>query len=377
MQYRKFGKMNVNISALGFGCMRFPIVNEKYTDIDEKEAIKLLRHAIDNGVNYIDTAYPYHGGNSELVVAKALKDGYRERVYLADKLPVWLVNSYEDFDKYLEEQLKKLDTDHIDMYLLHALDKSRFEKIKALKVFDFVDAALKSGKIKHIGFSFHDDIKTFKEIVDAYDWDFCQIQYNVLDINEQAGLEGLEYASSKGLAVIIMEPLKGGRLTKALPDEVERVYAEYSEKRSPADWCLSWVWNHPQVSLLLSGMGTIEQLEENLKIAEKALPNAMSTEELEIIDKVREEYHKLLPIGCTKCEYCMPCTAGINIPETFELYNNITLYKELDASKRRYNSIALEKRASACVGCSKCEEQCPQHLPIMKWMRTVHSTLKE
>ncbi len=377
MQYRKFGKMNVNISALGFGCMRFPIVNEKYTDIDEKDAIKLLRHAIDNGVNYIDTAYPYHGGNSELVVAKALKDGYRERVYLADKLPVWLVNSYEDFDKYLEEQLKKLDTDHIDMYLLHALDKSRFEKIKALKVFDFVDAALKSGKIKHIGFSFHDDIKTFKEIVDAYDWDFCQIQYNVLDINEQAGLEGLEYASSKGLAVIIMEPLKGGRLTKALPDEVERVYAEYSKKRSPADWCLSWVWNHPQVSLLLSGMGTIEQLEENLKIAEKALPNAMSTEELEIIDKVREEYHKLLPIGCTKCEYCMPCTAGINIPETFELYNNITLYKELDASKRRYNSIALEKRASACVGCSKCEEQCPQHLPIMKWMRTVHSTLKE
>lgn len=374
MQYRKFGKTDFEVSALGFGCMRLPVIDDDSSKINEQEAIKLVRHAIDNGVNYIDTAYPYHNGNSELFVGKALKDGYREKVKLATKLPVWLVKDYSDFDKYLDEQLEKLQTDHIDMYLLHALDKKRIDFLEALGVYKFLGKAIESGKIKYAGFSFHDDVNTFKRIVDAYDWTFCQIQYNILDENYQAGTEGLKYAASKGLAVVIMEPLKGGKLAVSIPDSVREVYNNSKVNRTPANLSLSWVWNHPEVTLLLSGMNSLEQLKENIATVENAVSNSLSKEELTLVDNVKTAYKKCIKVDCTKCEYCMPCPFGVNIPENFSLYNNVYMYNALEESTKNYAAM-INGKAELCKECGKCEAVCPQHLYIRKHLKEVHAVL--
>jgi len=367
MQYRKFGKCDFEISALGFGTMRLPVINENYSDIDEDKSIELIRTAIDSGVNYIDTAYPYHGGNSEFLVGKALKSGYREKVKLATKMPVWLVKKYSDFDKYLNEQLEKLQTDHIDMYLLHALSKERISDMEHLGVYKFLDAAIEDGRIKYAGFSFHDEVATFKKIVDSYHWTFCQMQYNLLDENYQAGTEGLKYAASKGLAVIIMEPLKGGKLAVSVPDEVKKLYSHI--KRTPADMSLTWVWNHPEVTLLLSGMNSHSQLTENIATSNKALPSSMTKRELEFVDNVQREYKKCIKVDCTRCEYCMPCPFGVDIPENFSLYNSIYMYNDLKDSQAKYMKMPEEKKASSCKTCGKCETLCPQHLPIRQHLR--------
>lgn len=376
MQYRKFGKCDFEVSALGFGCMRLPVVNKNYGSINEQEAIKLIRNAIDLGVNYIDTAYPYHEGNSEKVVGKALKDGYREKVKLATKMPVWLVKEYEDFDKYLNEQLQKLQTDHIDMYLMHALSKDRIDAIEKLGVYKFLDGALKDGRIKYAGFSFHDDLGTFKRIVDSYPWSFCQIQYNYLDVNYQAGNEGLKYASEKGLAVVVMEPLKGGKLAVNIPEPVKNVFENCNEKRSAANWALKWVWNHPEVTLLLSGMNSMEQLEENIKTSDTAYAGAMSEEELTKIEDARNEFKKLIKVDCTACEYCLPCPAGVNIPKNFSLYNSVYMYNELNNSHKNYVEMNEKERAASCVNCGRCEGLCPQHIEIRKHLKAVHEVLK-
>lgn len=377
MHYRKFGKHDLQVSALGFGCMRMPILDGDDSKINEEEAIKIIRHAIDQGVNYIDTAYPYHKGQSEIIVGKALKDGYRERINLATKSPVWLVNTHEDFDKYLNEQLEKLQTDHIDMYLLHALSKDRWNKLKELRVFEFLERAIKSGKIKYAGFSFHDELEVFKEIVDSYNWDFCQIQYNYMDEEYQAGTEGLEYAASKGLAVVIMEPLKGGKLAKNPPKEVQAIWDGSEIKRTPAEWALSWIWNHPEVTLLLSGMGAMEQVVENLNTASKALPNSFSEEELNLVNKAKSVYNKLIKVNCTACAYCMPCPFGVDIPENFALYNQASMYDDYKGSSMAYNKFMSEKsRASTCAKCGKCETLCPQNLPIREHLQEVHKALQ-
>lgn len=376
MQYREIGNTGEKVSVLGFGCMRFQTIGEGNENIDEELAIKQLRHAIDNGVNYVDTAYPYHGGNSELLVAKALKDGYREKVYLANKLPSWLIKSREDMDKYLNEQLEKLETDHIDFFLLHALRKDFWDTYLKNDVFDFIKKAKESGKIKHIGFSFHDELPVFKEIVDAYDWDFCQIQYNFMDEDYQAGLEGLNYAADKGIGVIVMEPLRGGSLTNNIPEDIQKIWDSADIKRSPAEWALRFVWNNPKVSLLLSGMNQFDHIDENIKVAEDALPNSLTEKELGIIEEVREVYDSRIKVDCTNCKYCLPCPEGVMIPNVFALYNNASIYNTWETQKKGYANLEKQgKAADKCIECGLCEQACPQNIPIREKLKEARAAL--
>jgi predicted aldo/keto reductase-like oxidoreductase len=378
--YRTFGKTNEKVSALGFGCMRLPIINGDTTKIDEEKAMKMIRHAIDEGVNYVDTAYPYHGtgmgsgGESEPFVGRALKDGYREKVNLATKLPSWLIKTREDMDKYLNEQLDRLQTKTIDFYLVHALSAATWENLKKLGIDEFLDSAIKDGRIRYAGFSFHDKLEVFKGIVDYYDWSFCQIQYNYLDENFQAGNEGLKYAANKGLGVVIMEPLRGGKIVKNLPEVVKNTFEKAEIKRSPAEWALRWVWNHPEVSVVLSGMNIMDDVTENIRVASDATPNLLTDKELETIDNVNKVFKERMKVNCTACEYCMPCPAGINIPKNFTFYNEYSLFvtpeteKEL---KNRYSSVKPEERADKCVECGKCETHCPQAIKIRDELKNV------
>lgn len=365
MEYRKFGNTGIEVSALGFGCMRLPIHEDK--TIDEETAIAMIRHAIDSGVNYVDTAYPYHQGTSELVVGKALKDGYREKTYLADKMPVWLLETEEDFDKYLDEQLGKLGTDHIDFYLLHALSRERFEeKVKKLNLTKKLEEAKASGKVRYIGFSFHDSLDLFKEIIDYYDgWDFCQIQYNYINTDYQAGTEGLKYAASKGLGVVIMEPLLGGKLANLAP-HVAEVFPENG--KSQVEYALDWIWDQPEVSLLLSGMSAPEQVEGNLEYASRSHVGMVTEEERALYAKAKEIFDKMALVNCTKCAYCMPCPFGLNIPELFAAYN-MTASHGMSRAKEAYG--LLEKKADACRACHHCEQECPQHIKISEMMPKV------
>jgi hypothetical protein len=370
MLYRKFGKTNEEVSILGYGCMRFPIIDNDNNKINEEEAIKLVRHAIDNGVNYIDTAFPYHGGNSEEFIGKALRDGYREKVHLATKLPSWSIHSREDMDKYLDIQLERLNTESIDFYLLHALDKKLWANYLKHDVFDFIKKAKESGKIKHIGFSFHDKLDVFKEIVDGFDWEFCLIQYNFMDEYYQAGIEGLQYAAAKGMGIAVMEPLRGGRLAKNVPDDIMKIWKQVDEKRSPAQWAMRFVWNHPEVGLLLSGMNEIAQIDENIEGADKAYPETLTDKESAAIDKVKEIYKSRMAVDCTYCQYCMPCPVGVSIPQIFDLLNTGHMFDDMENAKEQYNMFVKdENKASKCVECGECEDKCPQHIEIRKMLK--------
>ena len=384
MLYRKLGQTDCTVSILGFGCMRLPIVGgaKSAADvfdpnrlIDEEEATKMIRYAIDQGVNYFDTAYPYHSGKSETVLGKAIK-GTRDKIMLATKLPTWLVNKQEDFSRFLDEQLQKLGTGHLDVYLLHGIDRQSWVKLKELKVLRFLDQVRARGLARFVGFSFHDDVTIFKEIVDSYDWTLCQIQYNYFDEHYQAGKEGLTYAASKGLGVVVMEPLRGGKLTERIPDEVRVLLESAEEKRTPAAWGLRWVWNHPEVSTALSGMSAMAQVKENIQMADEGRPNSLSIKELSLIDYVKKVYKGLLKINCTGCAYCMPCKSGVNIPTNFALYNDLFMFEDPENIARLYNQLlAPEQRASNCAECAECEEHCPQHLKIMEGLKVVHQAL--
>lgn len=377
MLYRTFGKTNEAVSVLGFGCMRLPTIGSDPTNIDEKKAIPMIRYAIDAGVNYVDTAYPYHGtgfthgGASEPFVAKALKDGYRERVKLATKLPSWLIKTREDMDRYLNEQLDRLETDYIDFYLVHSLNAGTWPVLKEAGISDFLNAAMKDGRIKHAGFSFHDQVGLFKEIVDYYDWSFCQIQYNYLDEEYQAGKEGLKYAAAKGLGITIMEPLRGGNLAN-LPQAANDILSQADIGRTPAEWALRWVWNHPEVSVVLSGMTTMEQVVENVKVADAAMPLSLTAKELKLVDDVKNLFQERIRVNCTACSYCMPCPEGIHIPNCFSMYNDHYVFDGTPAAKQRYQIISkLGAPASKCVECGKCESHCPQSIPIREQLKHV------
>lgn len=376
MQYRSFGKLDWQVSALGFGCMRLPIIGGDAGAIDQEKTNEMLRRAIDGGLNYVDTAYVYHNQKSELALGIALKDGYRGKVRIATKLPIWLVEKSDDFDRMLDEELKRMQTDHVDFYLMHSLGLASWEKILKLGLLNRAEDALADGRIRYLGFSFHDNLDVFQQIVDGYDkWTFCQIQYNYMDTEFQAGKAGLQYAAGKGLAVVIMEPLRGGRLAADLP-AARPIWAQAAHKRTPADWALQWLWSQPEVSVVLSGMSTLEQVEQNLISAEQSRVGLLTAEELALIGKVRQTLEGLSPIDCTHCEYCLPCPNSVNIPRVFSYYNRVAMYDDLDGMRFQYrNFMENEQKAANCVQCGECLPKCPQGLPISDWMPVIEDVL--
>lgn len=375
-------KINVKngdeLSILGFGCMRLPT---KAGSIDEPRAIAMIHKAIEQGVNYFDTAYIYHGGKSESLLGKALLGGYREKVKIATKLPPYMVKTLDNAKKIMSNQLGKLQTNCIDYYLLHMLtDKAMFDKMVTLGVMEWLEEEKRKGTIKNIGFSFHGSKTDFELIVKAYPWDFCQIQYNYLDENNQATKSGLCLAASLGIPVIVMEPLRGGKLVNNLPKSVINAFQSYDEKRSPAEWGLRWIWNHKEVNVVLSGMNNEEQVEENIKIAGDAKVNSLTTEELNVFDQVKSIMMEKTKVPCTGCGYCMPCPHGVNIPGCFSSYNDKYL---LDDKLYRWKYMqtlgALSAKpafASQCKECGKCELHCPQNIEIRKELKTVSKEME-
>lgn len=376
MQYRKFGQLDWQVSALGFGVMRMPVIEGDAGQIDENEATRMLRHAIDLGVNYVDTAYPYHQGTSESFLGKALQDGYRERVRVATKMPAWLIETPADFDRYLDEQLERLQMPAVDFYLLHGLEKERWAKLQSLDVLAWAERTMAAGRFHHFGFSFHDSLDMFKSIVDAYDnWALAQVQYNLMDVDYQAGTAGVRYAADKGLAVVVMEPIRGGMLARTPPAPVVELWRSAPVQRTPADWALRWVWNHPEVAVVLSGMSTMQHVEENLATASDAQPDSLTDEELALIAQVRAMYQELAPIPCTNCQYCQPCPSGVRIPHILTLYNEAHMYNDPTLSRLRYGWLKPEERADACVECGNCEALCPQSIAIIEWLARAHEFL--
>lgn len=376
MQYRKMGSLDWEVSALGFGCMRLPGRRLSLMGADLEESQRIIRYGIDRGINYLDTAWPYHLGESEKVLGEILKDGYRERVKLVTKLPMFLVRKQADFDRFLDVQLDRLQTDVIDIYLFHSLNAGSFRKVKELGLIEKMEEAQRQGRIKHIGFSFHDTYPVFKEIIDYYDWDMAQIQYNYMDTCLQATTEGLEYAHAKGMAVVIMEPVKGGTLANP-PREAAEVIEGAPVKRTPVDWALQFLWNRPEVATVLSGMSNLQQVIENCDSADRSGIKSLTLEEEQVINNLAEIYQSKILVPCTGCEYCMPCPHGVNIPQNFAILNNFSLDKGLIRrfqTRRTYRKLAggppkldLENpngNGSICIDCGDCLEKCPQEINI-------------
>ena len=381
MNYRSIGKIDFRVSSFGFGCMRFPTSDNKpmSPNIDESESITMIEYAIENGINYFDTAYTYHGGNSEIVLGKALKNGLRNKVKIATKSPVWLINSSSDFDKLLHEQLEKLNTDYLDFYLLHALGHDRWNNI-ILKhnVLEAAEKAKKGGLINHFGFSFHDESAAFKEVVDGYDkWEFCQVQYNYMDTENQAGTKGVDYAASKKMGIVVMEPLLGGRLANP-PDSIKSIFGKSEKQYSPAEWALRWLFSNKNISTVLSGVSSLEQLKNNIRIANASNNISLNTQELEIIEEAKNAYKERIKISCTKCNYCQPCPNGVNIPRVFELYNDAFIYDNAAPPRMTYQRFMPElEKASNCIQCGECDDKCPQKIIISNHMKEVDSMLSK
>lgn len=376
MIYRKLPGTDIKVSALGMGAMRLPTLPEENKPIDRPAAIKLIRHAIDSGVNYVDTAYGYHNGDSERLVGEALQDGYREKVILATKLPCWLVEKYEDMERLLDEQLAKLKVDHVDVYLLHAVNGERFKKMNELGFQKFLDDMVAKGKIKYPGFSFHDSKDVFLQVLDSYDWKVCQVQMNVLDEFNQATMDGVREAARRGIGVIVMEPVRGGALTKSVPEEVKKLYATYAGDRTAAEWAFRWVIDKPEFMTVLSGMSSAEQLEENIRTFSSATSNCLSPLEKSVLTKVRQAYEARIKVGCTGCDYCQPCPAEVKISRIFQSYDRANMFDDLEGFFGSYRKNFGEL---ACVGCGACVNACPQHFatPIPDMLRQIDEESKK
>lgn len=360
MEYRQFEKLGVSPSLLGFGCMRFP--QNPDGSICEPEAEKMLDTAIQAGVSYIDTAYPYHNGDSEPFVGRVLKKYDRSRLFLATKLPVWSVKTLDDAKRLFQEQLDRLQTDYVDFYLLHCLDKEKWQLVLDLGLIPYFEEMKKEGKIRFFGFSFHDDFEVFKTILTYRDWDFCQIQYNYVDTDIQAGDRGYELAEELGVPLVIMEPVKGGSLA-ALPEEVTEPFRSYKPDASISSWALRWVASKPNVKVVLSGMSDMEQVNDNLQTFGSFQP--LSLREKELVADVAAAIKKRTKNGCTGCAYCMPCPFGVNIPQNFRIWNDLSMYGNVNRTRQAYfKDLEESARADQCQKCGKCEEVCPQSLSI-------------
>lgn len=375
MQYRKDPKFGNELSALGFGCMRF---TKKGGSIDREKAEREMLAALQGGVNYFDTAYIYPG--SEEILGGFLAKGYRDSVNIATKLPHYIIKNLRDADKIFDEELSRLKTDRIDYYLIHMLtDIKSWNRLEEMGIHDWIAARKSDGRIKRIGFSFHGGASAFIEILNAYDWDFCQIQFNYMDENYQAGLAGLRAAAEKNIPVIIMEPLRGGRLADGLPTDVKEIFASSEPKRSPAEWGLRWIWNFPEVTVILSGMNSTEQVEENLRVASEAAPNSLSYAELSVFDRVKTELRAKTKVGCTGCGYCMPCPQGVDIPTCFRSYNASFSEGWFNGLREYFMCTTLRQtksNASLCIKCGKCEKHCPQSIPIRKELDNVKKKME-
>ncbi len=378
MQYRTLVNGAKKVSALGFGCLRFVTKNGK---IDEVLADRQMLYAYESGVNYFDTAYIYNAGASESVLGNFIqKHNIRDKVFIADKMPLYLVHKNAHLEKYFTTQLQRLKTNYIDYYLLHMLDSlETWKRLKALGILHFIADKKRKGEITHIGFSFHGTKEEFIKIIDDYEWDFCQIQYNYLDENHQAGLAGLNHAHKKGVGISVMEPLRGGNLAANAPEKVLQVFNNYPEKRSAAHWALRWVLNHGQVAIALSGMNDMAHIKENITVANTASVNCMTQEELDIINEVKQIYKQLTKVSCTACNYCMPCPFGVDIPATFTDYNSKYFFKNYITWQYIYRAAGgtngIKAGGNSCTNCQKCMKHCPQHIEIPKKLKQAHKEL--
>ncbi len=375
MQYRKM-KDGTEVSILGYGCMRFTATAGR---INLEKAEKEVMLAIENGVNYFDTAYIY-GGSEEALGAILERNHCRDKVQIATKLPYYMLKNASSAEKLFQEQLKRLRTDHIDFYLMHMLfDVEVWNRLKSIGMETWIAEKKKTGAIRNIGFSFHGDTDTFKALIDAYDWDFCQIQYNYLDEHTQAGRAGLLYAAEKDIPVVIMEPLRGGRLVEGLPDAAKKAIADYPLKRTPAQWAFHWLWDQPQVTCVLSGMNSMQMVTENIASADEAGIGTFTKADHHLIDILRQKINQNLKVGCTGCGYCMPCPHGVDIPTAFRCYNQTATQKKFSAMLEYAQITSLKKDSSAmtqCTKCGACEKHCPQHIEIRKELQNAKKALQ-
>ena len=375
MKYRTMGKLGIQASAFGLGCMRFNGPASGDSIIDEQKAISLIRRAIDGGVTYLDTAYVYLDKTSEIVLGKALQDGYRDRVTIATKMPCEAVHNRSEMQALLDEELRKLQTDHIDFYLMHGINREKWEYFKSIGAPEFFDDMKKAGKIRYKCFSFHGPYDEYAYILQDYDWDMVQLQYNFMDIHNQAGTRGVELAGKLGIPVVIMEGLLGGRLAKA-PANVQALYDAFPVRRSPVEWAFRWLCNRPEIAVVLSGCNEADQIDENLRIFDTVGNGIMSDDELRLMDQVRAAYISRTKIGCTGCRYCMPCPNGVNIPGVFSVWNNVSLYDTDPATNWDLRRIRENNNgADHCIGCGACEAACPQHLSIIESLQTAWTEL--
>ena len=376
MQYVPFARGAFEVSRFGMGCMRLPTrkADGGADQVDEAESIRMIRRAVDGGVNYFDTAYMYHGGQSEIIVGRALRDGYRERVRLATKLPG---SKFAAPEECLDDQLRKMQTDHLDVYLLHGLNVKSWATAKEHDLLSFLDRMKAKGKIGLAGFSFHDGTRLFKQIIDAYRWDACQIQLNYLDEGYQAGVEGMRHAAKQGVSVVVMEPLRGGLLAQNVPADVMEVWRSAPEQRTPAEWGLRWIADKSEVTVVLSGVSAMEQLEENMRVFSEPLVGCIGADRLELFRRAKSLYDAKVKIGCTACGYCLPCPSGVNIPNVFRSYNSWALGANLQGSRNSYKRMLTSNGsdASLCTECGECEKVCPQELPIIRTLKEAHAVL--
>ena len=382
MRYRILGRSGVRVPVLGFGCMRLPRLpgrkdSKRKNAVDERAAIELIHRAYELGIDYFDTAYSYHMGWSEVVLRKALRGLPRDRLMVADKMPVWMVKQPKDFERLLRTQLRRLGTGYLDFYLLHALNARTWGIAKKHGALDFLEAARRDGRIRHIAFSFHDKLPLFREIVDAHDWAFAQVQYNIVDTAEQAGRAGVRYAAKKGLGVVVMEPLRGGDLVGPFPSNVSRTWEAMRPKRAPVEWLLRWLWDQSEISMVLSGMSSLEQLEENVKAARGAGTGSLTGDQRQAIARVASTYRRMRRVGCTGCDYCQPCPQGVKIPMVFRLYNELGMFPESRDLRFQYREMRSVLKLDACTECNACVEKCPQKLEIPALLKEVAEALSQ